>query len=290
MTATAKSSLSPVSDRQAISIPYTPQPSAELAIDKFDDLLTELSKAILNFIQHYATGDATELNFAVFRAKEDVRDEYAAVIERLHDAAHHSSECKENDARPDTLDQIIAAELEKQKSDADRLRLSLHEQSEMMTGAIRERDEALEKLLGQEDTIQQLIESKRMNGENQAEKRILYHEVTRLKTVTDHALAMSRDATSKKDNALWEAQSATRMKNTAMDVVAKMKQERDAANKERDVAMEEKGVVLARLEELERLEHARIRQQAFEALSTKLGEKKRKVSADVGISGSKLQT
>lgn len=252
-----------------------------MTVDQFDDLLTDLSHAILHFLQNYGSGNSTDLDVAVFRAKDSARDQYATVNTLLDEAIHRNFAQAALEREAAEIRKSLTGELEKYKADADRLRLSLHEQFELVSAAVKERDEATKELSDMGNIVKQMKEARGQGEEDQVEKKMLHCEVVRLKAVADHASHLSRDAMKKRDDASWEATLALRSKNTAMDVVAKVGKERDTAIKERDVALQEKGKLLGRLEELERAEKVRLRQEAFQALSMKLGEKKRKVSVEV---------
>jgi hypothetical protein len=285
------------------------QPSSELTIDRFDELIFQLSSAILQLVQHIETGDAAQLHTAVTDAQQEIRDHYIAASERKNDAIQYRSNLPH---------QKPTVGMEEYKAEADRLRLSLHDQSDTLSEAIRQRDEALQTKNGLK---RELAEEKKQRLEENEELRAFKREVDRLNAVVLQTATANQVATRKVEEALKEVETAKVRRTVAMKVVDKVTMERDAAyavrdaakldrdmvRDEKDMAVRDKGILLRRLEELERQqlavekqqvaveeqqvavgrqrvvddgesEKAKVRREAFEALTLKYNEKKRKVS------------
>jgi chromosome segregation ATPase len=305
-------------------LPQNPNPMVksllllELTLDRFDELIFQLSFAILQLVQHIETGDAAQLHTAVTDAQQAIRDHYIAVSERMNDAIHYRSGLGVTAEESHLPHQGLMVGMEAHKAEADRLRLSLHDQSDTLAEAIRQRDEALQTKNGLK---RELAEEKKQRGEENEELRAFKREVDRLNAVVLQTATANQVATRKVEKALKDVETANRHRAAAIQVVDKVTGERDVANAvrdaakldrdmvrdEKDMAVRDKGILLRRLEELERQqlavekqqvaveeqqvavgrqrvvddgesEKAKVRREAFEALTSKYNEKKRKVS------------
>jgi hypothetical protein len=215
--------------------------------------------------------------------------------------------------------------MEEHKAEADRLRLSLHDQSELLVQAIAERDEATRV---KDKLMRELADEKTRRGEENVELRAFKTEVDRLNEVIIQATAFNQAAVQRVDEALKNAELANKYKKTAMQVVEKVTRERETANvardealvdrdvvrEERDMAFRDKAILLRRLDELEKQqaaaekpqvavkrqqmavekqqvvdeeesEKAKARTEAFKVLTEKYNEKKRKVASGEEVLG-----
>jgi hypothetical protein len=292
-------------------------PSTELTIDKFDELIFNLSYAILQLVQHIKTGDATQLNAAVTEAQKEIRDHYIAVSATKKDAVLHKSEHEATKEHPSAMRPRQVAGMERHKAEADRLRLSLHQQSDTLAEVIGKRDEAMKTKTA---LMRELADEKRQRGEENAELGACKGEIDRLNALLLQATAANEAAAQKVEAALKDAETANLRRTAAIQVVDKVTRERDVANlgrdaarldrdalrEERNMAVRDRGILLRRLDELEtqqmaveeqqavvekqqvadeQAEKAKARREAFEALTSKLNEKKRKGPSGEGFSG-----
>jgi len=118
-------------------------PPSEFTIDQFDELIFNLSFAILQLVQDITTGDAAQLNSAVINAQQAIRNHYIAVSELQEDAVLHKSDSDATRGKSSVMRPRQIIDMERHKTDADRLRLTLHEQSDTLAQAIELRDDAL---------------------------------------------------------------------------------------------------------------------------------------------------
>jgi len=300
------------------------QPSPELEIDTFDELIFNLSYAILQFVQNLETGDAAQLHSAVTDTQQKIRDHYIAVSEVKNVTALHRS--LDAMGEKDEDHQMLRVNTEGHKAEADRLRLSLHDQSELLVQAIAERDEVTKI---KDKLMMELANEKMQRGEENIELRAFKTEVDRLNEAIIQATAFNQAAVQRVEEALKNAETAIRYKTTAMQVVEKVireretailardaaKVDRDVVREERDMALRDKSILMRRLGELEKQqaaaenpqvavkkqqmaaepqqvvdeeesEKAKARTEAFKALTTKYNEKKRKAPSREGVFGS----
>jgi len=298
----AKDTSSPV-DTPDITSP------SEFTIDQFDELIFNLSFAILQLVQDITTGDAAQLNSAVINAQQAIRNHYIAVSELREDAVLHKSDSDATRRQSSVMRPRQISDMERHKTDADRLRLTLHEQSDTLAQAIEQRDEALNCKTG---LMKELADEKRQRGGENAELRAYKGEVDRLNALVLQAAAVNHAAAQKVEAALKEVETANMRRTAAIQVVDKVTRERDVANSvreaarldrdlvrdERDMAVRDRGILLRRLNELEeqRLEveaqqaavekqrivdeeqvgKAQARREAFRVLNLKYNEKNEK--------------
>lgn len=239
-------------DKSNPSAPPVTTPSAE-TIDEFDHLLVTLFSSIRQLVQNQESGDAEQLKGAVSKAKQEISEHY------LKTAVSYNSDREAVDSGG------FLDDLRKHKAEADRLRLSLHEQSELLSETTRQRDEAVSALVDRDGLIRELADQKRQRGEENVELRALKEEVSQLNVTVRKADFINHTAIRDLENAEKNAETANDSKNTALKWVDNMKWERDAARVERDAAREEryiavreKAVVMRRLDELERFEQTRV--------------------------------
>jgi len=288
------------------------EPSPELTIDTFDELILKLSFAILQLVQNIEDGDEAQLHSAVTDAQQKIRDHYIATSEMKNIAALHEI-AKEN---PGVVHQRLLVAMEGHKAEADGLRLSLHERSESLIEAIRQGDEVTET---KNAFVRSLANEKRQRGEENVQLKAFKTEVDRLNAEALHATAYNAFTVGKMEQALKDADAAITYKKTILKTLERADRDRAEARAERDVAREErkeavrdKWIILRRLEELENqkvvyeqssvaverqllavekpqvvlpkqhvvdeeeAEKAKARRVAFEVLSSKYNERKRK--------------
>jgi len=298
----AKDTFSPV-DTPAVT------PPSEFTIDQFDELIFNLSFAILQLVQDINTGDVAQLNSAVIDAQQAIRTHYSAVSELQEDAVLHKSDSDATRRQSSVMHPRQIIDMERHKTDADRLRLTLHEQSDTLAQAIELRDDALNCKTG---LMKELADEKRQRREDNAELRAYKGEVDRLNAFVLQANLTNQAGAQKVEAALKEVETANIRRTAAIQVVDKVTRERDVANSmrdaarldrdlvrdERDMAVRDRGILLRRLNELEeqrleveaqqaavekqrivdeeQVEKAQARREAFRVLSSKYNEKNEK--------------
>ena len=234
------------------------EPSPELTIDTFDELILILSFAILQLVQNIKDGDEAQLHSAVTDAQQKIRDHYIAVSGMKNIAAINEIA----NEKPGAMHQRLLVAMEGHKAEADGLRLSLHERSESLGEAIRQRDEVTET---KNAFVRSLANEKRQRGEENVQLKAFKTEVDRLNAEALHATAYNAFTVGKMEQALKDADAAIAYKKTILKTLEKAdrdrseaKAERDGARAERDVAREErreavrdKWIFLRRLKELE---------------------------------------
>jgi len=284
-------------------------PPPVFTIDQFDELIFNLSFAILQLVQDITTGDAAQLNSAVINAQQAIRDHYIAVSELQKDAVLHKSDSAATRGQSSVMRPRQIIDMERHKADADRLRLTLHEQSDTLAQAIEQRDQAM---MTKTVLMKDLVHEKSQREEENAELRAYKGEVDRLNALVLQAAAVNQAAAQKVEAALKEVETANIRRTAAIQVVDKVTRERDIAysvrdaarldrdlvRDERDMAVRDRGILLRRLNELEeqRLEveaqqaaveqqrivdeeqagKAQARREAFRVLSSKYNEKNEK--------------
>lgn len=165
-------------------------------------------------------------------------------------------------------EQIRKELINKHKAEADGLRFSLHEKSELVAAAIMERDEVTKErdlaVLHRDDLIKQLGEYKKARETDLREKNADQKQYAQLVEASQRAPEEIRCAQERQRVAEAQCKEAVRMKETAMKVVDKVMKEREAARQE--------------IEELrgKRLDSSE-RDEAVRSLSLKLGDKKRRI-------------
>jgi len=177
------------------------------------------------------------------------RNEQHAEIERQHEQA-----------RKDLIS--------KHKAEADGLRLSLHEKSELVAAAIIERDKITKErdqaVLHRDDLIKQLKEVKKARETDLNEKYGYQQQYAQVVEASQRAPEEIRCAQEKQRVAEAECKEAVVLKETAMKVVDKVMKEREAAR-----------------QEIEELRNKRLgssdRDEAIRGLSLKLGDKRRRI-------------
>jgi uncharacterized protein with von Willebrand factor type A (vWA) domain len=156
----------------------------------------------------------------------------------------------------------------KHKAEADQLRLSVHEQAEMASAAIIEREEIIKErdLANQhrDDLVAQLDECKKAREADLREQAALHQQLLQATGERDRAVELTRWAARGQRGAEAERNEAIHLKEVALKVVEKVSKERDAAR-----------------QELEELRASRMsssdRDEAVKSLTFKLGDKKRRI-------------
>jgi hypothetical protein len=233
--------------------------------DTFDDLLSLHSRALLDYYQKWTPETAAALEFAVFDTEDDVRYYHFATTELLNNAEKLNEEHAEVDRQYEQKGQDLVS---KHKAEADGLRLSLHEKSELVASAIMERDEITKErdlaVLHRDDLIKQLKEIKKARETDLNEKFIYQQQYAQLVEVSQRAPEEIRCAQEKQRGAEAQCKEAVILKETAMKVVDKVMKEREAAR-----------------QETEELRSKRLgssdRDKAINSLILKLGDKKRRI-------------
>jgi hypothetical protein len=231
----------------------------------FDDLLSLHSRALLDYYQKWTPETAAALEFAVFDTEDDVRYYHFATTELLNNAEKLNEEHAEVDRQYEQKRQEL---ITKHKAEADGLRLSLHEQSELVASAIMERDEITKErdlaVLHRDDLIKQLKEIKKARETDLNEKFVYQQQYAQLVEASQRAPEEIRCAQEKQRVAEAQCKETVILKETAMKVVDKVMKEREAAR-----------------QEIEELRSKRLgssdRDQAINSLSLKLGDKKRRI-------------
>jgi len=231
----------------------------------FEDLLSLHSRALLDYYQRWSPQTAAALEFAVFDTEDDVRYYHFATSELLTDAVKLNEEHAEVERQ---CEQIRKELSNKHKAEADGLRFSLHEKSELVAAAIMDRDEVTKErdlaVLHRDDLIKQLGEYKKARETDLREKNAYQQQYAQLVEASQRAPEEICCAQEKQRVAEAQYKEAVILKETAMKVVDKVMKEREAARQE--------------IEELrgKRLDSSE-RDEAVKNLSLKLGDKKRRI-------------
>ena len=245
--------------------PPPESPPSTTDTNTFDDLLSLHSRALLDYYQKWTPETAVALEFAVFDTEDDVRYYHFATTELLNNAEKLNEEHAEVDRQYEQKRQEL---ITKHKAEADGLRLSLHEKSELVASAIMERDEITKErdlaVLHRDDLIKQLKEIKKARETDLNEKFVYQQQYAQLVEASQRAPEEIRCAQEKQRVAEAQCKEAVILKETAMKVVDKVMKEREAAR-----------------QEIEELRSKRLgssdRDKAINSLSLKLGDKKRRI-------------
>jgi hypothetical protein len=198
--------------------------------DTFDDLLSLHSRALLDYYQKWTPETAAALEFAVFDTEDDVRYYHFATTELLNNAEKLNEEHAEVDRQYQQKRQEL---ITKHKAEADGLRLSLHEKSELVAAAIMERDKITKErdlvVLHRDDLIKQLKEIKKARETDLNEKHVYQQQYAQLVEASQRAPEEIRCAQEKQRVAEAQCKEAVILKETAMKVVDKVWKEREAA-------------------------------------------------------------
>jgi hypothetical protein len=245
--------------------PPLESPPSTTDTNTFDDLLSLHSRALLDFYQKWTPETAAALEFVVFDTEDDVRYYHFATTELLNNAERLNEEHAEVDRQYEQKRQVL---ITKHKAEADGLRLSLHEKSELVAAAIMERDEITKErdlaVLHRDDLLKQLKEIKKARDTDLNEKFVYQQQYAQLVEASQRAPEEIRCAQEKQRVAEAQCTEAVILKETAMKVVDKVMKEREAAR-----------------QEIEELRSKRLgssdRDKAINSLSLKLGDKKRRI-------------
>jgi len=254
--------------RSSPSLCVTPppeSPGSTTTIDTFEDLLSLHSRAVLDYYQKWSPETAAALEFAVFDTEDDVRYYHFATTELLNDADKLNEEYAEVERQ---YEQTRKELVTKHKAEADGLRFSLHEKSELVAATIMERDKIMNErdlaVVHRDDLIKQLKEIKKARETDLNERFILQKQYAQLLEASQRAPEEIRSAPEKQRVAEAQCKEAVILKETAVKVVDKVMKEREAAR-----------------QEIEKLRAGRVgssdRDEAVNSLSLKLGNKRRKI-------------
>jgi len=231
----------------------------------FEDLLNLHSLALLDYYQKWSPETAAAFEFAVFDTEDDVRYYHFATTELLNDSENRNEEHAEIDRQHEqTRKELIS----KHKVEADGLRLSLHEKSELVAAAIMERDEMAKErdqaVLHRDDLIKQLKEVKKARETDLNEKYAYQQQYAQVVEASQRAPEEIRCAQEKQRVAEAQCKEAVVLKEMAMKVVDKVMKEREAAR-----------------QEIEELRNKRLgpsdRDEAIRDFSLILGDKRRRI-------------
>lgn len=231
----------------------------------FDDLLSLHSRALLDYYQKWSPQTAAALEFAIFDTEDDVRYHHYVTAELLNDAVKLNEEHAEVERQ---YEQMRKELITRHKAEADGLRLSLHEKSELVAAAVIERDEVTKErdlaILHRDDLIKQLKECKKARETELHEKSAYQQQYAQLFEASQQASEGIRCAQEKQRVAESECKEAVILKETAMKVVDKVMKEREAARQ---------GIEELRSKRVDSSD----RDEAVKSLSLKLGDKKRRI-------------
>jgi hypothetical protein len=245
--------------------PPIESPPSTTDTNTFDDLLSLHSRALLDYYQKWSPETAAALEFAVFDTEDDVRYYHFATTELLNNAEELNEEHAEVELQHEQKRQEL---ITKHKAEADGLRLSLHENSELVAAAIMERDNITKErdlaVSHRDDLIKQLKEIKKARETELYEKFVYQQQYAQLVEASQRAPEEIRCAHEKQRVAEAQCKEAVVLKETAMKVVEKVMKEREAAR-----------------QEIEELRSKRLgtsdRDEAVKSLSLKIGDKKRRI-------------
>lgn len=234
-------------------------------IETFDDLLSLHSLAILDYHQKWSPENAAALEFAVFDTEDNVRYHHFTTTELLNDAIKLNQEHAEVERHFQVTSKELTA---KHKTEADGLRLSLHEKSEALAAAITERNNAHKErdlaVLHRNDLKKQLKELQRAREPEIEEKLAYQQQIAGYREAIKQVMEESRLVREKQWTEETRCKEALILKETAMKVVEKVTKEREEARQE--------------IEELRtKRSTSKDRDEAVKSLSLKLGDKKRRL-------------
>lgn len=230
---------------------HTPQPSLDLsnASRRFEEHLTAHQQVLLDYPAKYNSETAQALDNEVYHTREALVADHRSLIDLLVDVISYNTEARSIEEKFAIVSQQWEESLAKEKAQSDRLRLSLHESSEIVKDyeeSLRAADQAAKR---------SEAEMKKMNTE--------VKKVNAAKTQADR----DRDSLRKQIDRLIEAQvTKARQLAGAQEGKRQMAEERDKARAEAEAAVKEMERMKVELSKIE------MGQQAARSLSMRLGE------------------